>query len=294
MRLASYEVQGHRTWGALVDGQISDARSVGAPESVMGALSSGIERWLEPVSADRKAAWYGLQDVRLCAPLTGSGKIVAVGLNYRDHAVESGAAMPKEPLLFAKFPSAIIGPNEPICWNRALTDQVDFEAELAVVIGRRARDVGEAMALSHVLGYTCLNDVSARDLQFRDGQWVRGKSLDSFCPIGPWIVTADEVGDAQALAITCSVSGQLLQSATTADMYFGVAELISWISRNFTLEPGDLIATGSPPGVGYFREPKRLLRDGDVVTVAIERVGELRNPCRTTGRSRPAEEPSAT
>ncbi len=223
-------------------------------------------------------AWTAL------APLPHPGKIVAIGLNYIDHAAEAAMTLPPEPLVFAKFPSSIVGPGEAIAFDRGLTDAVDFEAELGVVIGRRARDVRVEDALDHVFGYTCLDDVSARDLQFSDGQWVRAKSLDTFCPIGPWIVTADEVPDPQRLAISCTVSGEVLQAASTGDMIFGVAELIARLSRSFTLEPGDLIATGTPPGVGWFRTPRRLLRDGDEVVVEIGGIGRLSNPVRTTGR----------
>ena len=149
-----------------------------------------------------------------------------------------------------------------------------------MVIGRTARRVSRENALDHVFGYTCLNDVSARDLQFGDGQWVRGKSLDTFCPMGPALVTADEIGDPQRLAISCTVDGEVVQSSTTAMMYFGVAEIISYCSRSFTLEPGDVIATGTPAGVGVFREPPRFLGDGDRVAVEIERIGRLENVCR--------------
>jgi 2-keto-4-pentenoate hydratase/2-oxohepta-3-ene-1,7-dioic acid hydratase in catechol pathway len=221
-----------------------------------------------------------LAEVRLLAPLPRPGKVVAIGLNYADHAAEASSKVtaPPEPPVFAKFPSAIIGPQEPIVFSRKLTREVDYEAELAVVIDRPARHVPEAEALSHVFGYTCLNDVSARDLQFSDGQWVRGKSLDSFCPMGPWIVTPDEIADPQRLGVRCWVSDELLQEGSTADMFFSVAALIAHLSRAFTLEPGDVIATGTPPGVGYFRKPKRLLGHGDEVVVWVEGVGELRNP----------------
>ena len=161
-----------------------------------------------------------------------------------------------------------------------LTAQVDYEAELAVVIGRTARRVSEADALDYVLGYTCLNDVSARDLQFGDGQWARGKSLDTFCPMGPALVTADEIPDPQDLDISCCVGDRIVQSANTSQMYFGVAAIISYCSQSFSLEPGDVIATGTPGGVGIFRDPPVLLADGDEVTVEIEGVGRLRNTCR--------------
>lgn len=177
----------------------------------------------------------------------------------------------------------MIGHGDEIRWDPALTSQVDYEADLAVIIGRRARRVVEAEALDYVLGYTCLNDVSARDLQIKDGRWVRAKSLDTFCPIGPALVTCDEVGDPGDLAISCAVNGERLQAARTSDMFFGVAEIITYASRAFTLEPGDVIATGTPAGVGAIRQPPRYLTDGDVVTVTVESIGELTNVCRFDG-----------
>jgi 2,4-didehydro-3-deoxy-L-rhamnonate hydrolase len=221
-----------------------------------------------------------LADAELLAPVPRPGKVVAIGRNYREHAEEEGVDPPAAPLVFSKWPSSVIGPAAEIRWDPQLTGQVDYEAELAVVIGRTARTVGEAAALHHVLGYTCLNDVSARDIQFGDGQWVRGKSLDTFCPMGPVLVTPDEIGDPQALAISCRVNDELLQDSNTERMYFSVAEIISYVSRSFTLEPGDVIATGTPSGVGVFRNPPRFLADGDVVTVEIERIGRLVNTCR--------------
>ncbi len=219
-------------------------------------------------------------DADLLAPVPRPGKVVAIGRNYRDHTAEEGVDAPAAPLIFSKWPSSVIGPGTEIRWDPALTQQVDYEAELAVVIGRTARRVTEADALDHVLGYTCLNDVSARDLQFGDGQWTRGKSLDTFCPMGPALVTADEIGDPQALRIECLVNDQVMQRASTADMYFGVAAIISHCSWAFTLEPGDVIATGTPGGVGIFRDPPVLLADGDVVRVEIEGIGRLQNTCR--------------
>jgi 2-keto-4-pentenoate hydratase/2-oxohepta-3-ene-1,7-dioic acid hydratase in catechol pathway len=206
--------------------------------------------------------------------------VVAIGRNYREHTNEEGADPPTAPLIFAKWPSAVVGPDAEIRWDPALTTQVDYEAELAVVIGRRAHRVTVEAALGHVFGYTCLNDVSARDLQFGDGQWTRGKSLDTFCPIGPQIVTADEIEDPQDLAISCTVNGERLQESRTSAMYFGIAEIIAHCSLAFTLEPGDVIATGTPGGVGVFRDPPRFLAEGDRVVVEIERIGRLENVCR--------------
>ena len=205
------------------------------------------------------------------------GKIIAVGLNYRDHAEETGQTIPNAPILFAKFPNTVVGPGSPIRIPR-ITQQVDYEAELGVVIAKRARGVPEDKALEYVLGYTCVNDVSARDLQFADGQWVRGKSIDTFCPVGPWIVTADEIPDPQTLGIRCVVNDQSLQDSTTANMIFGVAALIAFISQAITLDPGDLIATGTPAGVGFVRKPPVFLKDGDEVSVEIDQIGRLVSP----------------
>ena len=212
-------------------------------------------------------------------PIERPSKIVCVGLNYRDHAAEQGTELPAAPLLFAKWPSSLIGPGEPIVLPPE-SSQVDYEAELGVVIGTRARHVSEADALDHVRGYLCLNDVSARDLQFADGQWTRGKSPDTFCPVGPRLVPREEVPDPQALGIRAVVNGETLQDSSTAQMIFSVAEIIAYVTRTTTLEPGDLIATGTPAGVGVFRDPKVLLADGDEVTIEIEGLGALTNPVR--------------
>jgi 2-keto-4-pentenoate hydratase/2-oxohepta-3-ene-1,7-dioic acid hydratase in catechol pathway len=212
-------------------------------------------------------------------PIERPTKIVCVGLNYRDHAEEQGTELPAAPLLFAKWPNALIGPGEPIVIPGA-SQKVDYEAELGVVIGSRVRNVSEENALEAVRGYLCLNDVSARDLQFSDGQWTRGKSPDTFCPIGPELVSRDEVPDPQALAIRCVLNGQVMQDSTTANMIFTVAEIIAYASATMTFEPGDLIATGTPAGVGVFRDPQVLLRDGDEVTIEIEGLGALTNPVR--------------
>lgn len=212
-------------------------------------------------------------------PIDRPSKIVCVGLNYRDHAEEQGVETPKEPLLFAKWPNALIGPGEPIVLPEE-SEQVDYEAELGVVIGATANGVKEAQALDHVRGYIPLNDVSARDLQFADKQWTRGKSPDTFCPVGPKLVPREEVDDPQALAVRCVVNGETLQDSSTGQMIFSVAEIIAYVSRFITLEPGDLIATGTPAGVGVFRDPKVLLKDGDEVTVEIEGLGALTNPVK--------------
>jgi 2-keto-4-pentenoate hydratase/2-oxohepta-3-ene-1,7-dioic acid hydratase in catechol pathway len=215
-------------------------------------------------------------DPQLGPPLL-PGKVVAVGLNYRTHADESGIAAPEQPLIFAKFPSSVIGPSDPIVIDPALTKRVDWEVELAVVIGRRMRNVPVEAALEHVFGYTVANDVSARDVQFGDGQWTRGKSFDSFCPLGPVVVTADELGPPDDLRVTTRVNGELMQDDSTANMIFGVAELLAFCSRCFTLEPGDVLLSGTPDGCGEFMDPPRSLAPGDLVEVAVEGIGTLAN-----------------
>jgi 2-keto-4-pentenoate hydratase/2-oxohepta-3-ene-1,7-dioic acid hydratase in catechol pathway len=226
-----------------------------------------------------------LEDLSLGPPVPTAPKIVCVGLNYRDHAEESGQAIPESPILFAKFPNALVGHGAAIQIPPEVTE-ADYEAELGVVIGRITRRVPEARALEHVFGYTCVNDVSARDFQFADGQWVRGKSVDTFCPVGPWVVTTDEIPDPQSLAVRCLVNGSTVQDSSTKQMVFSVAELVSFISHSITLEPGDLIATGTPPGVGFARKPPLFLDDGDVVDVDIEGIGRLSNPVsRTTAEA---------
>jgi 5-carboxymethyl-2-hydroxymuconate isomerase len=214
------------------------------------------------------------------APLR-PGKIVAIGLNYLDHIREAGLEPPPAPLVFAKFPSSVIGPDEAIVIDAALTSRVDWEVELAAVIGSPLRDVTAEAALDGVLGYTVANDVSARDLQFGDGQWTRGKSLDTFCPLGPEIVTADELGDPQRLALLTRVNGETVQDSSTEHMLFGVAELLAHCSRAFTLEPGDIVLTGTPWGCGEFMSPPRHLQPGDVVETEVEGIGVLRNPVRS-------------
>ncbi len=211
------------------------------------------------------------------APLLNPGKLIAIGLNYVDHAAESKMTLPENPLVFTKFNSSITGPSDPVKIPTSLTQQVDYEVEFGVVIGKMARNVNLEEALEHVFGYTVINDVSARDLQFADKQWVRGKSLDTFCPMGPVIVSADEIEDPQNVEIGCAVNGQILQQANTRDMIFGVAVLISELSKSFTLHPGDVIASGTPSGVGFSRVPPIYLKPGDRMRTWVEGIGELNN-----------------
>jgi 2-keto-4-pentenoate hydratase/2-oxohepta-3-ene-1,7-dioic acid hydratase in catechol pathway len=210
-------------------------------------------------------------------PIDRPGKIICVGLNYRDHAEEQGVDLPTAPLLFAKWNNTLIGPGEPIVIPPIVT-KTDYEAELGVVIGSRVGKVSAENALEAVAGYICVNDVSARDLQFADGQWTRGKSPDTYCPVGPRLVPRDEVPDPQNLAIRAILNGETMQDSTTANMVFGVAEIIAYVTQTVTLEPGDLIATGTPAGVGAFRDPKVFMQPGDEITIEIEGLGSLTNP----------------
>jgi len=209
-------------------------------------------------------------------PIERPGKIVCVGLNYSDHAEEQGVELPAEPLLFAKWPTTCIGPGEAIVIPPIVT-KADYEAELGVVIGARVSGVSKENALEAVAGYLCANDVSARDLQFSDGQWTRGKSPDTFCPVGP-MTPRDAITDPHALAIRAIVNGDVLQDSTTANLIFGIDEVIAYVTQTTTLEPGDLILTGTPAGVGVFRDPQRLLQPGDEVTIEIEGLVSITNP----------------
>ncbi len=239
-------------------------------------LTDVIERRLV---AEPAAGAEPLRGGRLLAPIR-PGKIVAVGLNYLDHIRETGLERPARPLIFTKFSTSVIADGEAIVIDRTLTERVDWEVELAVVIGSRMRRVDRLAALDHVFGYTVANDVSARDLQFSDGQWVRAKSLDTFCPLGPVIVTAEEVPDPQDLALATRVNGETVQDSSTAEMLFGVAELLEFCSHSFTLEAGDVLLTGTPWGCGEFMSPPRSLHGGDEVEVSVQGIGTLRNTVR--------------
>jgi 2-keto-4-pentenoate hydratase/2-oxohepta-3-ene-1,7-dioic acid hydratase in catechol pathway len=289
VRLISYRAAGgHAALGVSTHERWLPAETLlpDGPTTMDDLLAGGPDRLTELASAAARDAsriersGSRLETTELLAPVPRPGKIVAIGRNYREHVDEEGADRPTAPLIFAKWPSSVVGHRAEIRWDPELATQVDYEAELAVVIGRPARRVTENEALDYVLGYTCLNDVSARDIQFGDGQWVRGKSLDTFCPMGPALVTTDEIPDPQRLAISCRVGGAIVQEASTAQMYFGVAAIVSYCSQSFRLEPGDVIATGTPGGVGIFRDPPALLGDGDEVIVEIEGIGRLVNVCR--------------
>ena len=284
MRVASYRAGNETSWGVVVGDQVSDARQLNqVPLTVRELLESAdLSRWLDVLAAPA-ARTFPLADVQLQAPLQPRQDLIALGLNYKTHVAETTgatnqAAPPKQPILFGKAASSVIGPDDAISFDANVTSQVDWEVELAVVIGRRGRDIPVTRAIEHIFGYTVANDVSARDLQFLDGgQWYRGKSLDTFCPLGPWIVTTDELGDARGLRLTLRVNGVTKQDASTDALIFAIPEIIASASSGRTLHPGDVILTGTPGGVGFSRIPPEFLRSGDVVEAEIERIGLVRN-----------------
>jgi len=228
----------------------------------------------DPGSARPEGDPVPLADLTLLPPVTTPGKIICIGLNYRDHAAETGKPVPTEPILFAKFANSL-APDGATVRVPELARELDWEAELTVVIGRGGRDIPRARALDHVAGYTIANDLSSRALQRSGGQWTRGKAIDGFLPLGPWITTSDEIADPQALRVRCLVNGAVMQDGSTSEMVFGVADLVAELSRTITLAPGDLICTGTPPGVGMGKQPPVFLRDGDEVVVEIEGLGRL-------------------
>ena len=287
MKLVTYTAGNDGRLGALRDDQVVDLADASGG-TLPSDMASFLERGDAAIDLARKIVGEAkhvipLSEVTLLSPVPSPSKIVAIGLNYMDHCRETGHEPPESPVIFTKFPTSVIGPGAAIRWSPTLTQKVDYEVELAVVLGRVSRRVPPADALDYVAGYTIGNDVSARDLQFGDGQWVRGKSLDTFCPLGPYLVTRDEVPDPGNLALRCSVNGAVLQDSTTAELIFDVPHLIEFITAAFTLLPGDVILTGTPHGVGVSREPPILLKDGDIVSLEIEGLGQLTNPCVEEG-----------
>ena len=267
MKLISYEINGQRYVGILRGEFIQRL----AAEDMMDVITAD-----QPKVSGRRDR---LEEAQILPPLI-PGKILAIGRNYLAHARELNNEVPAQPLVFAVMPSAVIGDGDLIEWDGRLTSQVDWEGELAVVIGKTARRIAREDALDYVFGYTAANDVSARDLQASDKQWVRAKGLDTFCPIGPVIATADEIPDPQNLTIVTTVDGIEKQNGSTANMIFDVRFLIEYLSAAFTLHPGDMILTGTPSGVGKARNPPQFLGDGSLVSVDIEGIGKITNRCR--------------
>jgi 2-keto-4-pentenoate hydratase/2-oxohepta-3-ene-1,7-dioic acid hydratase in catechol pathway len=279
MRLVTFKKNGHGGAGLLHANGVFPLRGVGFDDalSFIAAGAEGRDKVKGPLHSASHRDLLPLESVRLCAPLARPPKILCVGLNYRDHAKESNMEPPSVPTVFAKYATAIVGPGDPIVLPAA-TQKPDYEAELAVVIGRRTKHIPRSDWQDYVFGYTILNDVSGRDVQLATSQWTLGKSFDTFAPMGPHIVTADEIPDPHSLNIRLSIGGETLQSSNTRELIFGVPDLIEYISRMVTLEPGDIISTGTPAGVGLGRNPQRWLRPGDEVIIEIEKIGTLRNP----------------
>ena len=262
------------------DSRYATLQSLGFAGGVTELIEAGPGA-LEAIRAGLGAAtWQPLEPAQLAVPMRRFPKIICVGLNYRDHAIESGMAIPTEPVIFTRFATTIKGPFDDIPHDATLTAQLDYEVELAIIVGTGGKRIARDQALEHVFGYTVCNDITARDLQFSPttgNQWTRGKNVDGTCPIGPWIVTRDEVPDPQALKLGCSVNGKTLQDSSTSEMVFGVQELIHRLSHWFTLQAGDLIITGTPVGVGFARKPPVFLQPGDVTKAWIEGIGEIEN-----------------
>ena len=311
MRLVTYQYEGQARTGAQIDGQIIDLnrayatmlRSEGdddelavanarVPGDMIALLQGGATSLRAAQDAlafvrSQLAAGdgtgklngivYAEERITYLPPVVRPGKVICLGLNYRDHAAEAGMAVPEYPVLFHKVAGSLIGHNQPIIVPR-ISSKIDYEGELAVIVGRRGKYIAEQDALAYVVGYCVANDVSARDLQFRTSQWTSGKMLDTFGPLGPALVTKDEVPDPHALAIRTILNGQVMQDGSTADMIFRVPTIISSISEIVTLEAGDVIMTGTPPGIGNTRKPPVFMKPGDTVTVEIGRLGRLTNP----------------
>lgn len=319
MRLLTFEIAGRRRLGAEWNGGIADLQNVVALKQVLdygaAAAAEGLERFpsdmlaflqggdearataqealafLDGLPEDvrtsltgKTALVYTEDQIRRCAPIPRPGKIVCIGLNYRDHAAESNMPVPTEPVLFSKYSTAVIGPDDPIILPEQ-SQEVDYEAELVFVIGKTARNVSAADAMQYVAGYTCGHDVSARDYQIRrgGGQWMVGKTFDTFAPLGPVLVTADEPIDPHNLPIRCVVNGETLQNSNTNQFIFTIPQAIEYLTHFMTLEPGDVVFTGTPPGVGFARKPPVFLKDGDVAEIQIDGIGVLRNPVKAAG-----------
>jgi len=279
MRFVNFQRASYVEAGVVLGEEVISLRDSGLDsiQAVMARGADGLDSVRQWLLRPPGGAVARLSEVKLRAPLLRPPKIICIGLNYRDHAAEVKADLPQVPTVFAKFATSIIGPGEPIVLPRA-SRKPDYEAELAFVVGRGGRYIPAERWREHVFGYTCMNDVSARDVQMATTQWLMGKSFDTFAPIGPWVVTADEIPEPHELDISLTLNGEVMQSSNTRNLIFGIPQLIEYLSSVFTLEPGDVVATGTPAGVGFVRKPPRLLRPGDEVVIAIQGIGELRNP----------------
>lgn len=282
MRLVTFEHQGQRRLGVRAGDQIIDLHKTDAsiPNTMRDFLAAGEPALNKAKTASQKGE-HGISasSVKICAPIYNPEKIICIGLNYADHAAESGMPIPSEPVVFSKYASSIIAPGDAI-HAPSVSTKVDYEVELVVIIGKGGRNIAQADAMKHVAGYMVGHDVSARDYQLEKpaGQWMMGKTFDTFAPIGPDLVTADEVADPHNLGIRCFLNGQIVQNSTTSQLIFKIDQLIAYLSHVFTLAPGDLIFTGTPPGVGMGRKPPVWLKAGDTVACEVDGLGRLENP----------------
>jgi len=284
MRFVTFELEGRARPGVVTESDAITDLSAGY-NSLLDLIedASNAEAKVNQLTRQAKASErVRLGEVRLLAPIPKPRKLICVGLNYRDHAEETGSEIPKVPTIFNKFATSVIGPLAPIVLPK-VSNAPDYEAEFAFVIGRGGRHIAAENWKEHVFGYTIVNDVSARDYQRATTQWLMGKTFDTFAPMGPWIKTADEIQDPHALDISIEINGQVLQSSNTRNLIFKIPDLISYLSSVFTLEPGDIISTGTPAGVGFARKPPRFLKAGDDVVVKIPAIGELQNPVIAEG-----------
>lgn len=277
MRLVTFQSAGHPAQpGVVVDSKVVGLAIAGFPDmiAIAGAGEVGLKN-IRDFSAT--GASFDLASVKLLAPIPRPSKLICIGLNYRDHAIESNMEIPKVPTVFNKFASSVIGPGDPVILPKR-SEKPDYEAEFAVVIGKGGRYIPEQNWKEHVFGYTIVNDVSARDYQMATTQWLMGKTFDTFAPMGPWIVTADEIRDPHALDIRMTINGEVLQNSNTKELIFNIPALIAYISSVCTLDPGDIISTGTPAGVGLGFKPPRWLKPGDECVITVQGIGELRNP----------------
>jgi 2-keto-4-pentenoate hydratase/2-oxohepta-3-ene-1,7-dioic acid hydratase in catechol pathway len=283
MKIAAFSTQSHQHIGIVRDDYVFSLTLLGG-DQFPPCMKTFIERSDEllplaeslVIQRENDDARFAVSDVKILPPIPSPEKIICVGLNYIDHCKETGMEPPDSPVVFSKYANAIVGHNDAI-EIPINSNEVDYEAELAVVIGKETKRVTEAEANDYVFGYTIMNDISARDLQFADGQWSRGKTADTFAPTGPVILTGDEAGDPHNLAISLELNGETMQDSSTNNLIFTVPQIISFLSQSMTLKPGDLIATGTPPGVGMGRNPKVWLKNGDRVSITIDKIGTLSN-----------------
>jgi 2-keto-4-pentenoate hydratase/2-oxohepta-3-ene-1,7-dioic acid hydratase in catechol pathway len=279
MKLVTFVQSGSTRIGALVGDRVVDFSQADAslPKDMLSFLAGGKTTLAAAQKAIAEATGIPLSSVKLLAPIPRPGKIICIGLNYSDHAAETGQAIPKFPVVFSKYANTVIATGENIVLPR-VSEQVDYEAELGFVIGKTARYISAANALDYVAGYLPVNDVSARDYQNRTSQWTIGKTFDTFAPMGPALVTSDEIPNPNNLKISLTINDETLQNSNTDKLIFNIQQLVESLSEVMTLEPGDVVSTGTPPGVGMARNPKRFMKPGDVVNITIEGLGTLSNP----------------